>query len=149
LALFYLETSALAKLYVREPGTDVLVQLASRANNHQFSVLALSPIEFRSAIRKRERLHDLTADVAADVLKRFERHLQTRYVRQLVNDSVLDIASRLIDSHVLRAYDSIQLAGCLALRQASGHNEPIFACSDKDLLRAAGAEGLQLLDPVP
>jgi uncharacterized protein len=148
LALYYLETSALVKLYIHEPGTDELIRLASRTANNQFAVLVLSQVEFRSAVRKRQRIHDLEETVASELIVRFEKHLGTKYVRQLIDDSVLDIAATLIDRHFLRAYDSIQLAGCLALRQVSQGNEPTFVCSDRDLLRAAEAEALQVLDPV-
>jgi uncharacterized protein len=148
LALYYLETSALVKLYIREPGTDELIRLASRTANNQFAVLVLSQVEFRSAVRKRQRVHDLDETVASELIARFEKHLATKYVRQQISDSVLDVAAALVDRHLLRAYDSIQLAGCLALRQMSGENEPTFVCSDRDLLKAAEAEGLQILEPV-
>lgn len=149
MALYYLETSALVKLYVQEPGTDVLVRLASRTANHQFAVNALSQVELRSAIRKRERMRDIDAQTASSVLARFERHLQSKYVCQIVTDVVLDAASALIDRHALRAYDSVQLAGCLALRQSSAFTPPTFVCADKDLLEAAASEGLQVLNPAP
>ena len=135
------------KLYVREPGTDEVLRLASRTANHRLAILALSKVEFRSAIRKRQRARDLDEDAASGVLARFERHVETRYVCQILSESVLDTAACLIDRHILRAYDSIQLAGCLALRDTSGDSQPTFVCADRDLLRAAEIEGLNVLDP--
>ncbi len=52
MALYYLETSALVKLYVREPGTDRMLRLASRTANHRLAVLALTQVEFRCAGRQ-------------------------------------------------------------------------------------------------
>ena len=48
--------------------------------------------------------------------------------------------------HPLRAYDAIQLAGCLALGSRMTER-PSFVCSDHRLLRAAEGEGFTALDP--
>ncbi len=147
MALYYLETSALVKLYVREPGTDRLLQLASRAADHRLAVLALAQVEVHSAIRKRQRLGDIDESVATLVIGRFEQHLETKFVRQIVSDSVLDTATGLVDRYSLRAYDAVQLAGCVVLKATSGAQEPVFICADRQLLQAAESEGLQSLDP--
>jgi hypothetical protein len=147
LALYYFDTSALVKLYVREPGTDRLLRLATRGTDHRFAVLALARVEFHSAVRKRQRLGDIEESIATRVIGRFEQHLQTKFLRQNVNDSVLDIATELVDRYLLRAYDAVQLGGCVALKAATGGQEPIFVCADHPLLQAAESEGLQSLDP--
>lgn len=147
MALYYLETSALVKLYVREPGTDRLLRLASRATDHRFVVLALARVEFHSAIRKRERLGDIEESMATGVIGRFEQHLETKFLRQILSDSVLDTAIGLVGRYPLRAYDAVQLAGCLALKTTSGEQEPVFICADHQLLQVAESEGLQSLDP--
>jgi uncharacterized protein len=147
LALYYLETSTLVKLYIREPGTDHLLQLASNSVENRFAVLALSQVEFRSAIRRREREGDISTKVAGLVLDRFQQHLEGRFIRQVLSDSVLDGASEILDRYALRAYDAIQLAGCLALKITVGGEAPIFVCSDGQLLLAARSEQLSTLDP--
>ena len=147
MALYYLDTSALVKLYVHEAGTEQLLRLVSRRANHRFAVLTITQVEFRSAIRKRERAGDIDNSVATDLANRFERHLETKFLRQVVNDSVLETATKLIDRYPLRAYDAIQLAGCLILKAASGKDEPVFICSDRQLLEAAECEGLSSMDP--
>jgi uncharacterized protein len=147
LALYYLETSALVKLYIREPGTDRLLQLASNVDENRFAVLALSQVEFRSAIRRRQRAGDIDSKIASLVLDRFGQHLEARFLRQVLNDSVLDIASEMIDRYALRAYDAVQLAGCLALKTAVGEEPSTFVCSDQQLLDAARSELLSVLDP--
>jgi predicted nucleic acid-binding protein len=147
LALYYLDTSALVKLYVREAGTEQLLRLVSRRANHRFAVLTITQVEFRSAIRKRERVGDIDNSVATDLANRFERHLETKFLRQVLNDSVLETATKLIDRYPLRAYDAVQLAGCLTLKATSGKDEPVFVCSDRQLLEAAACEGLSSIDP--
>ncbi|MGC2109363.1 MAG: type II toxin-antitoxin system VapC family toxin [Candidatus Korobacteraceae bacterium] len=147
MTLYYLETSALVKLYVRESGTERLLSLAERSSESRFAILALAQVELRSAIRRRERNGDIPASIAAQLLEVFNRHVEGRFITQMVTDFVLDIASRLVDGYALRAFDAVQLAGYLALRSSSGDDVPVFVCSDQELLAAAVQEGVPILDP--
>lgn len=147
LALYFLDTSALVKLYVVEPGTQQLVRLASKPSENHLAISALSPVEARSAIRRRERAGDIDPEAAALILDRLRRHLETLFLRQALNDIVLDGASEMIDRYALRAYDAIHLAGCLALRSTAGAEPPTFVCADQHLLEAARSELLPVLDP--
>lgn len=147
LALYYLETSALVKLYVLEPGTDRLLQIASDMPENRLAVLALSAVEARSAIRRRERAGDVDPKAATLILDRLEQHMEGRFLRLSVSDALLDSALEMIDRYALRAYDAIQLAGCLVLKASAGPDFPTFVCSDRELLEAARSELLPVLDP--
>ena len=146
MALYYLDTSALVKLYVREPGTDRLLQLASHSTENRLAVLALTPIEVRSAVRRRQRAGDFDPGTAGLILDRLQRHMETRFLRQSLNDFVMDGAFEIIDRYALRAYDAVQLSGCLALKTIDAE-APTFVCSDQQLLEAARSELLTVLDP--
>jgi predicted nucleic acid-binding protein len=147
LALYYLETSALVKLYVYEAGTDRLLGLAASDAGHRFAILSLAQVEFRAAIRGRQRRGEIS-DIAADqLIQAFLRHAEGKFLIQPCADSLLDVASALIDSYPLRGYDAAQLAGYLVLRSISGTEEPTFVCCDKVLLSAARNEGCPILDP--
>lgn len=146
--IYYLETSALVKLYVREPGTDRLLQLASRSSDSRLVILSLAQVEFRSAVRRRERNGEIPAAVATGLLEAFGRHLQTKFAIQVITDFVLDIAVALVDRHALRAFDAMQLAGYFALKATTSSAEsPVFVCSDQALLAAAEGEGAATLNP--
>lgn len=147
MALYYLETSALVKLYVKEPGTERLLRLAARTNNHRFAVLTLARVEMHSAIRRRQREGDIDGSVADRLLSQFEQHLESRFIKQVLNDSLIDLATSLVSRRALRAYDAVQLAGCLILRDNSSSDEPNFVCSDQRLLQAAEEEALTCFDP--
>lgn len=111
------------------------------------TVLSITPVEFRSALRRRERRGDIENEVAEQILQAFAGHLETRFLQQPLTDMVLGTAMKLIDSHGLRAYDAMQLAGCLALRTSSDESEPVLVCADKSLTDVARDEELQTLDP--
>ncbi len=146
MARYYLDTSALVKLYVQETGTDRMVQLIAAGVHHQLALLASTKTEFHSAFRRRERQGDLDSSVAAEILDEFDQHLLAGFLRQGVSDIVIDLASLLLGRHALRAFDALQLAGYLVLRSGA---EPdfVFVCSDRPLLKAASEEGLECFDP--
>jgi predicted nucleic acid-binding protein len=147
LALYYLETSALVKLYVYELGTERLLSLAAREAGHRFAILSLAQVELRSAIRRRQRAGEIPDHEADEVIDSFRQHSEATFLIQPVSDSLLDVGLALVDAYALRAYDAMQLAGFLLLRSTSGTEEPIFVCADKALLSAAHNEDCSVLDP--
>ena len=146
MGVFYLDTSALVKLYVREPGTEQMLRLADPAGGHTLALLGLTRVEFRSAVRQRERAGDLAHDIAARLIDSLEEHLANFFVVQPLTDLVIQEAAALLDRHALRAYDAVQLAGCLMLRARLGRHAT-FVCSDRQLAKAAEDEGMKVLDP--
>ena len=147
MAFYYLETSGLVKLYVREPGTERVLALATRSSENRLAILDLSQVELRSAIRRRERAGDIPTLAANELLATFKGHIEARFVIQKITDFVLDIASVLVDRHTLRAFDAIQLAGYVVLKSSARSDTPTFVCSDQALLVAAKQEGMVILDP--
>lgn len=147
MALYYLETSALVKLYVYEDGTERLLSLAAGDAGHRFAILSLAQVEFRAAIRRRQRSGEVAASIADELIESFRQHSEGKFLIQSFSDSLLDVALELVDGYPLRGYDSMQLAGYLMLRSISGAEEPTFVCADKTLLSAARNEGCSVLDP--
>lgn len=148
MAILYLDTSALVKLYVREAGTDELLRLAHPDVGNRLAILSLSRIEFRAALRHRAKLGDIDSPALEELLRSFSVHLSSVFQIQPVNEAVVEAAAGLIDRHGLRAYDALQLAGCVLLRGTLGDAiEMQFVCADTALLEAARAEGLVTIHP--
>ncbi len=145
MALYYLDTSAFVKLYVQEPGTARLLEIANKFEN-RITLLGMTPVEARSAVRRRQRAGDINPINARHILDRIQRHLETRFVRHALDEMVLDGALEMVDRYALRAYDAVQLSGCLRLK-AVGADPPTFVCSDQQLLDAARSELLAVFDP--
>ena len=95
MAVYYLDTSALVKLYVEELGTSVVIGLASDLNNDQLAILDLARIEFRAAVRRRERSEDIAPAQTSQLLSQFEEHLVEIFLTQPSNASVVEEACRL------------------------------------------------------
>ena len=147
MASYFLDTSALAKLYVREAGTATMLRLASHPDRTRLVILSLSRVEFRAAVQRRVRSRELSIENARAALAAFHDHLGSVYVVQHVTEAIIDKALDLVDRHDLRAYDSIQLAACLTLPMPSGDGQAIFAGADVRLLAAAAEEGWPVLNP--
>lgn len=144
--LYYLETSALVKLYILEAGSDRLLRIAKNLEN-RLAILSLSPVEVRSAIRRRERAGDIDSKVAALVLDQMTQHLTARFIQQDLDTKVLAVSFDLIDRYALRAYDAVQLAGCITFIREADPQPVTLVCSDIALLEAARSESLIILDP--
>lgn len=143
----YLDTSALIKLYVEEEGTEQVVEATQDAADGRVIIVDLTPLEARSAIRRREREGDISAADADRVLRQIENDCSMSFLMQPSTSAVMEEAARLIDRHPLRAYDALQLAGCLVVRD--GMPGPVtFVCADTRLCDAARQEGLEALNPI-
>lgn len=77
MALYYLDTSALVKLYVRESGTERMLRLTTGSEAPQFAILSVARVELYSAVRRRERAGDLDGVLATELLNSFEVDLKT------------------------------------------------------------------------
>ena len=147
MASFYFDTSALLKLYIDEEGSSELVDLTADVDAHQLAILDVTFVEARSAIRRRQREHSISSAEADAVLLRLEQDGSSLFLVQPATTSVIEEASRLIDSHPLRAYDAVQLAGFLIVRPAM--SAPLtFVCADLRLCDVARLEGIPTFNPL-
>lgn len=139
MALYYLDTSSATKLYLQERGSAEMVGLVGHPEAHRLAILVITVVEFRSAIRRRQRTGELENSLATAALESFRLQLGARIEVLPANDAVFQLAEGLVDRYPLKASDAIQLAGCLMLRAVSAM-APIFTASDGQLLRAAISE---------
>ncbi len=146
MASFYFDTSALIKFYIEEEGTAQILHLAETLDGDQIVVLDVTLLESRSAVRRREREGDISGPDANRILKQIDQDASSLYLVQPLSSAVIEEAARLIDLHPLKAYDALQLAGCLVIR----HSMPpvTFVCADVRLCKVSGLEGLTTLNPL-
>ncbi|MGE0492489.1 MAG: type II toxin-antitoxin system VapC family toxin [Vulcanimicrobiota bacterium] len=139
----YFDTSAVVKLFVLEEGTDATIKVVSGPG--ELYLLSLARAEFHSAVQRRFRDGDLSATERTELLETFDNQINQEFIIQPTTDGVVSRALYLLERYPLRAYDALQLAGCLSLAKPK---EIIFACADDRLLAAAGGEGLQTFNPL-
>jgi predicted nucleic acid-binding protein len=98
-ALIETGTGWVRRLTRQNPSTVIYIYIAH-----------ITTVEFTCAIARRRKGRMLTAAKASSLLRRFRQHLAGRYVIVEVTPGLLDEATRLGNTHALRAYDVVQLA---------------------------------------
>ena len=138
--ILYLDTSALVKLYVREPGT-----VETRARLDDASLVATSRVtypEARAALARRQRESGIARSALRRAVSALDRDLE-RFVVVELSTKVARRAGDLAERRALRGFDAIHLASALEVEQLTG-STPRFCCFDDRLRDAASAEGLSV-----
>lgn len=147
MSCYFLESTAFAKLFVQEPGTDGLIKLMEAVEDNRKLIAASAPLEVYSAIRRRARSGGLSpedANAALEIL----RVEAARMVQEPLNPAVLEAARQLLDRTDLRWPDALQLGAAVVAREMFQGTEIIFVSASRSLLEAARAEGFNVVDPV-
>ncbi|GEL93925.1 type II toxin-antitoxin system VapC family toxin [Cellulomonas composti] len=138
MAICYLDTSALVKLCVQEPGSELAAALWEGADLVATSRLA--DTEVRAVLAAGHRAGLLTDDDAQAALDAWEPLWAALHVVEL-QDVVTAGAATLVGYHPLRAADALHLASALALRSP----DLVVVAWDEHLAAAARAEGLRVV----
>ena len=132
------------KLYADEPGDRAIRAL------QLLVISAITRVEVPSALWRKTRTRELDDGAAGILVHAFELDFhgdldsEPRFAIVSLTEPVLIAAAREAARHALRAYDAVQLASALAVRETDprcGH----FACFDADLRRAASRESFTLV----
>jgi predicted nucleic acid-binding protein len=145
---YYLDTSAMLKRYVDEPGSSWLRTQMSSASLLVSSQLLI--VEVTSAFNRRVRGGTLTPADYQRSRAIFRDDCRTEYQIIAVLDAVVDLACDLLERYSLRSYDALHLATVLTAQQslrARGLPGLTFLCADDRLLSVATAEGLVVDNP--
>ena len=147
MSCYFLESTAFAKLFVQEPGTDALIRLMEAVEDNRKLISASTPLEVYAAIRRRERAGSIASEnatAALDIL----RLESARTVQEPLNPAVLEAARQLLDRTTLRWPDALQLGAAMVARDMFQGTEIIFVSASEQLLDAAKTEGFNTIDPV-
>ena len=144
-----LDTSALAKLYHREAGTEFVSRLLE---NHEGSAFLsrLGLLEMHSVLASKVRTGEMIAEESALLRRRFRSDVRSRRFRIVaLRLRHYSQAEELLEKHGpsrgLRALDALQLAVALDLHRNGVIDSMITA--DKVLLRVAPIENIVVFNP--
>ena len=135
------DTSALAKRYVQEPGSKELEDLFFRVISSVF-VSTLAYPEFSAAIGRKIRNRELNKDDAAKAISEFETDWNGLFETISVTKPLAESAASLAVQYGLKGADAIHLATTLV----SGID--LFVVSDIQLIRVAEEVGIRTYNPV-
>jgi uncharacterized protein len=137
--ILYLDTSALAKLYLEEEFSDQV-----RAWTDEAEVLATSRValaELAAAVARRHREGDLSDTDAERVRTAMLDDWEQLIVVEVNEHRAAELAFR----QSLRGFDAIHLAAALEIREALDDVPTRFSCFDARLNRAAAGESFEVL----
>lgn len=137
----YVDTSALAKWYLNEPGSDEFEAYIRRRPGAIVSRLAA--VELRCLLARRRRAGDIAPEIEAEAYRLFERdvgrgHLDLRPLDDAHAVAALDLLDGRLRHHPLRTLDALHLAAALAASAA------VIATADRVMGRAAADLGLDV-----
>jgi predicted nucleic acid-binding protein len=138
--ILYLDTSALVKLYVDEPGrAAVMRQIDSAA---AVATVRIAYAEARAAFARKRREGGLDAKDLRRAAEGLDEDWATFTVVE-VAEPLVRRAGILAERHGLRGYDAVHLAAAVEL--ARGGGDVSFACFDQRLRTAARRVKLRAL----
>jgi len=141
--MIYLDSSALAKRYVAEPGSGAIDRLLA---DHPYAAISrLAYPEILSALNRKQKAKEFSTRVLGGLVKAFESDWRKLFVLEF-DDALLPIIKQAIRKHAIRGADSVHLASAIWLRSVL-KEDVVFACADAKLLDAARAERLVAFDP--
>jgi predicted nucleic acid-binding protein len=143
---YFLESTAFAKLFVQEQGTEALISLMEAVEDNRKLISASTPLEVYGAIRRRERSGAITPEDATAALDSL-RMEAARMVQEPLNPAVLEAARQLLDRTTLRWPDTLQLGAAIVARDMFQATEIIFVSASPQLLETAKSEGFHIIDP--
>lgn len=143
--ILYMDSSALVKLYVREPGSDRVRTLIAQADACATSAIAYA--EIRAAMARRYREGVLSSAGLGELKSALLNDWQGLFVVPALL-AIARSAGDAAESYALRGMDAIHLATAVWL-QKQQDDRVTFAAWDLRLASAAATAGLPVEGPDP
>lgn len=149
MAVYYVDSSALVKCYVQEIGSAWALNLVDISSRNEIFIAELTVVEVIAALARQRKSNNFSPQDAAFAMAAARLDV-LRFFKVEMTRTLLNSAAGLADRHSLRAYDAVQLASVVHLRNERailGLAPMVLVSSDMELNSAATAEGLTVDDP--
>jgi predicted nucleic acid-binding protein len=146
---YFLDTSALAKVYRKELGSDLLDRIVVEPGSQRF-ISRFTILEMESVLALKFRIGEIDEHSLLAARRRLEADLGSRrlLVATVSNEHLRAARQLLIDhgrTEALRGPDALQLSVALGLKQAGLVS--VFVAADQKLCRVAIIEGFTTINP--
>jgi len=146
---YFLDTSALAKVYRKEMGSDLMDRIVIEPGSQRF-ISRFTILEIESVLALKFRTGEIDEHSLLAARRRLEADLGSRRLLvATVSDEHLRGARQLLIEHgrteALRGPDALQLSVALGLKRAGLVS--VFVAADQKLCRVAMIEGFTTLNP--
>ncbi|SRR5258707_8586536 len=150
MASYFLDTSAIVKRYFPEQGRSWILDICNPVHGNRLYISQAALVEVVATVCRKAREQLVSVTERDLLINLFWQDSQNNYSVIPVTTSIYISAGNLCRSHSLRAYDAIQLACALSLRDEAAVNQvslPIFVCADTNLITIASVEDLRTENP--
>jgi hypothetical protein len=155
MVIYYLDSSAIVKRYVDEPGSawvrQVCAEREADSGEKRNSVLIgeIAVAEVAAAFAVLVRRNVIISPMGKHMYEKFIREFRDEYAPVHLTPSLILSAAELTQRYPLKGYDAVQLALALHANKSlqTGGLSLTFVTGDGTLLQAARAEGLTTENP--
>lgn len=154
MATFYVDTSALVKVYVAETGHGWMRALCLPRTGNAISTSQLASIEVEVALYRKAQERSINEADRDKCVTAFRRHILKRYSVVPISDDVCRGARRYVHvaglPHPLRTYDALHLASAQIISDTLatlGTPSLIFVAADRRLIAIAQYLGFATDNP--
>ncbi|HUY78292.1 MAG TPA: type II toxin-antitoxin system VapC family toxin [Ktedonobacterales bacterium] len=147
---YFLDSSAIVKRYVSEVGHGWITSLCDPAQHHDLFIAQVALAEVVATLCRKAREAAISVSDRDTLIDTFRQDSLNTYVILPITSETYTYAGDLCRTHTLRAYDAVQLASALTLRDEAAANNapaPVFLCADRTLSLIATSEGLSVENP--
>jgi predicted nucleic acid-binding protein len=149
LSKYFFDTSALAKVYRQETGSDFVDRILAEPGS-QYLISRLTIVEMESVFALKARVGEIDQEAVLIARRRLAADLgRRRLLVAAVNDEHFRGARQLLFKHgaveALRTLDALQLSVALGLKRAE--LVTVFVAADQKLCRVATLEGFAVTNP--
>jgi predicted nucleic acid-binding protein len=148
--IYYLDSSAIVKRYVKEKGSEWLNSITDPRKDNLINIVHIGIVEVSAAFSRKVRegmISELERDEALGI---FLKDCEEQYQISEVNDKIIKSAIDLTCTRTIRGYDAIQLATASIINEALTKKDLsplIFLSADDNLIEAAKENGLLADNP--
>ncbi|MCC6144238.1 MAG: type II toxin-antitoxin system VapC family toxin [Candidatus Hydrogenedentes bacterium] len=144
--IYYLDTSALAKIYHEEAGSAFMVALFK--SNDAIEISDLGRVEFVATTVRKWRSGNISRDTCDAKLLLFDSNLETRFkvfgfTETVVSEAMNILAASPLD-HYLRTLDALHIA----FHRRYCAESTVFVCADFRLAAFAASLDIPVLNPL-
>lgn len=115
MATYYLDSSAIVKVYAPEKGSEWVKGLSDPIVGHTLQTIQLTGPEVVAALFRKARTGTLTRLVAERTALNFRQTWLQRYELVTITQPLIEQAMLLVEQYGLRGYDSVHLAVAVEL----------------------------------
>lgn len=149
MSIYYVDSSALVKIYMNETGSNWMRQLYISDSAEMLCTSVLSRVEVVAALARRMRMQELNGVEFDDLCTQFNYDFALYFAPIAVSDDVIVLADALLRKYSLRSYDALHIASARKLRNLlrSEFSAIRFISADAHLNLAALSERFAVDNP--